>query len=177
MTFFKTRIKKALIRLRGCTGWSVPVLFAKTRRQVFSRRGPCYTCNSWFYEEYRLCKKFLYFTNCCFYYLQCQFEDVLAEPEGTHSIDCVWKLSYTCFNLWKSLCYKLATLFYGICIAAEWGCEFAYISFYHIWFITPTFKWIDMNCSIFKRLWGQCVSCCCEPCCMTCGLFFHQFKK
>ena len=33
-------ITKALIRQRGCTGWSVPVLFANLRRQVFSRQGP-----------------------------------------------------------------------------------------------------------------------------------------
>ncbi|OWF53216.1 Caveolin-3 [Mizuhopecten yessoensis] len=59
------------------------------------------------------------------------FNDVLGEPDGTHSIDCVWKLSYMCFECWKGLCYKLLTLFCGICIAAEWGCEFAYIAFYH----------------------------------------------
>ena len=34
------RITKALIRLRGCAGWSAPVMFANPRRQVFSRRGP-----------------------------------------------------------------------------------------------------------------------------------------
>ena len=34
------RITKALIRLRGCAGWSEPVLLANPRRQVFSRRGP-----------------------------------------------------------------------------------------------------------------------------------------
>ena len=31
---------KALNRLRGCAGWSAPVLFANPQRQVFSRRGP-----------------------------------------------------------------------------------------------------------------------------------------
>ena len=30
----------ALIRLRGCAGWSAPELFANPRSQVFSRRGP-----------------------------------------------------------------------------------------------------------------------------------------
>ena len=40
--FFKKRIIKALIRLRGCPGWSAPLLFANPRRQVFSRRGPYY---------------------------------------------------------------------------------------------------------------------------------------
>ena len=44
----KTRTTKALIRLRGCAGWSAPVLFANPRRQVFSRRGPNKVCFSIF---------------------------------------------------------------------------------------------------------------------------------
>ena len=40
MVLSKKRITKALIRLRGCAGWSAPVLFANTRKQVFSCRGP-----------------------------------------------------------------------------------------------------------------------------------------
>ena len=40
MVLFKTRIKKAMIRLRGCAGWSAPLLFANLQRYVFSRRGP-----------------------------------------------------------------------------------------------------------------------------------------
>ena len=31
---------KSADQLRGCTGWSAPLLFATPRRQVFSRRGP-----------------------------------------------------------------------------------------------------------------------------------------
>ena len=42
MILYNTRITKALIRLRGCAGWSAPLLFANHRRQVFSRRGPFY---------------------------------------------------------------------------------------------------------------------------------------
>ena len=37
MIISEKRITKELIRLRGCAGWSAPVLFAKTG---FSRRGP-----------------------------------------------------------------------------------------------------------------------------------------
>ena len=39
MILSKKRITKALIRLRGCAGWSAPVLFANSRRQVISRQG------------------------------------------------------------------------------------------------------------------------------------------
>jgi hypothetical protein len=77
---------------------------------------------------------------------QVAFEDVLAEPEGVRSLDCVWKCSYSCFNCWKNCCYALHTLLCGICIAMEWGCEFAYIAFMHIWFITPCFKVLELNC-------------------------------
>ena len=40
MELSKKRMTKALIRLRGCAGWSAPVLFENPQRQVFSRRGP-----------------------------------------------------------------------------------------------------------------------------------------
>ena len=42
--YFPKSKKKALIRLRGCAGWSAPVLFTNPRRQGFSRRGPYYSC-------------------------------------------------------------------------------------------------------------------------------------
>ena len=37
---FNKQITKALIRLRGCPGWSAAVLFANLLKQVFSLRGP-----------------------------------------------------------------------------------------------------------------------------------------
>ena len=40
MILFNKRITKALIKLRGCAGWSAPLLFANPRRHVFLRRGP-----------------------------------------------------------------------------------------------------------------------------------------
>ena len=60
MILSKKRITKALIRLRGCAGWSAPLLFANPRWQVLSRRGPtikkgvrlqnhipCAACTTW----------------------------------------------------------------------------------------------------------------------------------
>jgi len=109
--------------------------------------------------------------------LQVNFEDVLAEPEGAHSIDCVWKLSYTCFTCWLGLCYKLATLFYGICIAAEWGCEFAQVAFYHVWYITPCLKLCQIECAVWTKIMRTFTSCCCEPCCEACATLFIHCKQ
>ena len=40
MILSKKGITKALISLRGCAGWSAPVLYAYPRRQIFSCCGP-----------------------------------------------------------------------------------------------------------------------------------------
>ncbi|ESO94516.1 hypothetical protein LOTGIDRAFT_189239 [Lottia gigantea] len=110
-------------------------------------------------------------------HIEVEFEDVVAEPDGAHSIVCVWKASYCCFNFWKNFWYKLATLCCGICIAAEWGCEFASIAFTHVWFITPLFKVLEIECGCLKKFYGMCVHCCLDPCCESLGLVFSAFKK
>ena len=38
-------ITKVLIRLRGCAGWSAPLLLANPRRQVFLRQDPYNYCS------------------------------------------------------------------------------------------------------------------------------------
>ena len=48
-------------------------------------------------------------------FIQVEFDDVLAEPKGTHSSDCVWKNSYKCFTCGKNLIYKILSLLCGIC--------------------------------------------------------------
>ena len=48
MILSKKRITKVLIRLRGCAGWSAPLLLANPRRQVFLCHGP----DSLYYKQY-----------------------------------------------------------------------------------------------------------------------------
>ena len=43
--------------------------------------------------------------------MKVSFDDVLAEPEGAHSNDCVWKLSYNCFTCGKLCLYRFITVF------------------------------------------------------------------
>ncbi len=108
---------------------------------------------------------------------QVSFEEVLGEPDHTHSIDCVWKCSYKCFNLWKNLCYTLATLLCGICFATFWGCEFAEVAFWHIWYYTPLLRYFEVNIKMIGKFYTVCVQACCDPCFESCGLLFKAFKK
>ncbi|XP_025107884.1 caveolin-3-like [Pomacea canaliculata] len=102
------------------------------------------------------------------------FEDVLAEPDGSHSIDCVWKLSYCCFNCSKGCCYNLLAIFCGIPSALCWGFEFAIIAFYHIWYMTPCLRAYMINCGMMQKYFETCLRCCIGPVCETCGLFFSR---
>jgi len=105
------------------------------------------------------------------------FNEIIAEPAGIHSLDCVWKCSWKCFELWKKLCYYIMTTLCGICISMEWGCEFAYIALYHIWCVTPCMKVLEINCGVCQKIYAMCVNCCPVPLCEACGALFHAFKK
>lgn len=109
-------------------------------------------------------------------HIQVQFDDVLAEPDGAHSIDCVWTNSYKCFECGKNLCYKLLTTLCGICIALFWGCDFAMLAFNHVWCATPCMRdfAIGIGCMTkFVRAW---LDCCCAPVCESCGALFSRMR-
>jgi len=110
-------------------------------------------------------------------YMTVDFEEIFAEPDGTHSIDCVWTNSYKCFTCGKNLCYKILTLLCGIFVALCWGCEFAGIAFTHIWCYTPDYKACEINLGVAKKFYGTCIHCICDPMCEACSLFFSAFKK
>jgi len=108
--------------------------------------------------------------------LGAHFEEVLAEPDGIHSIDCLWRNGYMCFNGGKSCCYKFMSTICGLCLALCWGCVFACVAFEHIWCITPCVKCFDLNCDCARRFWKSIVDCCCGPLCETYGLMFSRIR-
>ncbi|XP_052782118.1 caveolin-1-like [Mya arenaria] len=109
-------------------------------------------------------------------HVKAEFEDVFGEPEGVRSIDCVWKLAFTCFNLCKGLCYKITTLLTGICIAMELGCTFAEVAYTHVWFVTPCMKLCEINCVPWRKCFFICIDCCLGPLCESCGLMLSKIK-
>ena len=85
-------------------------------------------------------------------YIQVQFDDVLAEPEGAHSADCVWQNSYKCFNCGMACWYKILTYCCGICIALGWGCAFAEVAFSAIWIWTPFMRLLTITLFPIKKI-------------------------
>lgn len=104
------------------------------------------------------------------------FSDIFGEPDASHSHECVWRLSYKCYNCGLNLCYMILTFLCSVPLSLCWGCEFAYVAFTHVWEITPCLKLMDINCLVCNKLINTCLGCILAPICETCGLLFSKIK-
>ena len=102
------------------------------------------------------------------------FEEVLGEPDGVKSIDCVWRYSYLCFTGALNCCYKFLTCLCGVPLALCWGCEFACLAFYHIWYYTPMLRKLSIHLINVRKFMTLVLGVCLGPCCETCGLLFSK---
>ncbi|XP_062593265.1 caveolin-1-like [Saccostrea cucullata] len=109
-------------------------------------------------------------------HLKTGFEDVIAETDGTHSSNCVWKASYFCFHGCKSCCYNLFAILIGIFLAIGWGIQFAFIAFAHVWCVTPILRVCMIHCNLCQKTFGTCVNCCCAPFCEVFSLLFSNIR-
>uniref|UniRef100_A0A8C5WJ90 Caveolin n=1 Tax=Leptobrachium leishanense TaxID=445787 RepID=A0A8C5WJ90_9ANUR len=91
------------------------------------------------------------------------FEDVIAEPEGTHSFDGVWKTSITTFTVTKYWCYRVLSAIFGLPLALLWGFLFACLSFCHIWAVMPCVKSYLMEIQCVGQFYSVCVRTFCDP--------------
>lgn len=111
--------------------------------------------------------------------VSCQvcFEDVIGEPEGAHSHDCVWRLSYKCFEGGKKICYMILTFLCAAPLALCWGCQFACITFGHIWQVTPCLKVWQINVGCLQSFYTSCINCYYVPLCEAWALLFSKIGK
>lgn len=107
---------------------------------------------------------------------QVEFEDVIAEPDGTHSLDGVWKLSYTTFTVTKYWCYRILSAIFGIPVALLWGFLFACISFCHIWAVMPCIKSCLIESQCISRIYSLCIQTFCDPFFQALGKIFSSVR-
>lgn len=105
-----------------------------------------------------------------------EFEDVIAEPDGTHSLDGVWKLSYTTFTVSKYWCYRVLSAIFGIPVALLWGFLFACISFCHIWAVVPCIKSCLIESQCISRIYSLCIQTFCDPFFEALGKIFGSIR-
>ncbi|XP_043936301.1 caveolin-3 [Protopterus annectens] len=108
--------------------------------------------------------------------VQVEFEDVIAEPEGTHSFDGVWKISHTAFTVSKYWCYRIISAIFGIPLALIWGFFFACISFCHIWAVVPCIKSYLIEIQCISQIYAVCVRTFCDPVFEALGKVFSSIR-
>lgn len=74
------------------------------------------------------------------FFLQTDFKDVIAEPDGVHSVDAVWLISYKTYTESKAFLYRGLSSIFSIPLSLIWGLIFALLSFLNIWVIVPFIK-------------------------------------
>ncbi|XP_071383096.1 caveolin-3-like isoform X1 [Centroberyx affinis] len=104
------------------------------------------------------------------------FEDVIAEPDGTHSLDGVWKASYTTFTVSKYWCYRILSAILGIPVSLLWGFLFACLSFCHIWAVIPCIKSCLIESQCLSRIYSLTVHTFCDPLFEAVGKIFSSVR-
>merc|ERR1711976_802134 len=104
------------------------------------------------------------------------FEEVLGEPDGVRSIDCVWRNSYMCFNGTLNCCYKVLSILCGVPLAFCWGCEFACTACYHVWYLTPAIHEMGIFCKTTAMQCQICLGACMTPLMESCGMCLSQIR-
>lgn len=107
---------------------------------------------------------------------QVQFEDIFAEPEGSHSIDAVWKASFRVFTGTKHWCYRILSAIFAVPCAFCWGIHFACLTFAHIWTVQPSIKSCTIDIYPSGKLWALFIRSFCDPFCESIGFVFSKIR-
>ena len=86
----------------------------------------------------------------------------------------MWRNSYKCFTCGKNICYKILTFLCGICIALEWGCVFAQISFSVIWCWGPYLRAMHIMLHPIRKVLQIMLSSFAGPVMEVCALIFSR---
>uniref|UniRef100_A0A8C5MDD2 Caveolin n=1 Tax=Leptobrachium leishanense TaxID=445787 RepID=A0A8C5MDD2_9ANUR len=108
--------------------------------------------------------------------LKVNFEDVIAEPETTHSFDKVWICSTAIFEISKYVVYKVLTLLLAIPLVFILGILFAIGSCLHIWIIMPIVKTFLMLLPSVRAIWKGVMDSLVAPLYASMGLCFSSVK-
>uniref|UniRef100_UPI00398F3C2D caveolin-1-like n=1 Tax=Pristiophorus japonicus TaxID=55135 RepID=UPI00398F3C2D len=92
-----------------------------------------------------------------------EFEEVMAEPEGSYSPGPVWRSSRSAFTASSYWGYRLLTAIFGVPLAVLWGFVYAAFSFCQVWAVVPCLRGYLLALECLVVTFPLCVRCFCDP--------------
>ncbi|XP_078286273.1 caveolin-3-like [Rhinoraja longicauda] len=92
-----------------------------------------------------------------------EFEAVMAEPVGLHSVPGVWQLTHTTFTVSQYWCYRVLTAMCGVPAAILWGFLFACGTFWQVWAAVPCVRCHLLGLHCLARTFPVCLRAVCDP--------------
>ncbi|XP_072884744.1 LOW QUALITY PROTEIN: caveolin-1-like [Hemitrygon akajei] len=92
-----------------------------------------------------------------------ELEEVVAEPEGYHSVSPVWRLTHTTFTVSEFWCYRLMTAIFGVPMAVLWGFLYACASFWQVWAAVPCLRCALIELYCLASTYPACLRAVCDP--------------
>lgn len=100
---------------------------------------------------------------------------MLAEPDGTHSFDCIWQSSECCFTFLFSVCYGLPVGLCHLFISCYWGIAYGLQAFLHVWYATPFLRKLALLLHVPSCCYRLCTRCLLDPWCEAASYMFVLF--
>ncbi|XP_020620409.1 caveolin-1-like [Orbicella faveolata] len=107
-------------------------------------------------------------------FLEVDFTDVIAEPDGFHSHERLYNCAFQTFNCTKNCCYLFLTFLCGGPLAFCFGCYFACLGFEYIWCVMPCTQACLMGIRWIGEIFGYCIKAFCDPCFDSIGRMFSK---
>lgn len=105
-----------------------------------------------------------------------QFEDVICEPDSNHSFDAVWRLTFIVFTSTKFWCYRLMAALVALPCAIFCGFNFALLTCFNVWAITPAMRILQIKFHFLKRIWSMVFRTIFDPIFQSIGMLFSNIS-
>ncbi|VDO97414.1 unnamed protein product [Soboliphyme baturini] len=109
-------------------------------------------------------------------HVKLSFEDVLAEPDSSHSLDCTWRLTHRVFTNVQKVVYRFLALILALPCAIVWAVILAVLTSIYIWICTPLLAVLSMPFNCLFKVWSFLVRSTLDPLFHSAGLCVNSIQ-
>ncbi|KFD54381.1 hypothetical protein M514_04724 [Trichuris suis] len=102
------------------------------------------------------------------------FEDIMAEPDGYHSWDWVWKGTNKVFVGTRKVFYRLLAFIVAFPCAVLWALIFALLTCLNVWLLTPLARALAIPAVCIAKVWAFVIQSIFDPLFRSCGLLYSN---